>query len=113
MSALPAAARVAVAAREPVGFGHDAVAEVDAANLVVRLVDDHDLLGPLMDLHRIAARTEHRSGHAGAQAVAAGRVAGRLDQRLVLRDLLLRDVGQRQRRPAAASAAARAWPGSV
>ena len=101
---------MAVAAREPIAFRHDAVAEIDAADLVVRLVDDHDLLGPLMDLHRIAAGAEHRAGHAGAEAEAAGRVAGRLDERSIPGDLLLR-----LRRSGAAAARRHvrppAWPG--
>ena len=55
--------------------GADTVGEVDAPDLAVRPGGDDDLLGPSMDLHRIASRSGHRAGHPGAEAVAARRLA--------------------------------------
>src|SRR5262245_52083634 len=102
----PSSVRIPIASGQPVRLRDDAIAEVYATDLVVRFVDNHDLLGTLMDLHGIATRTEHRSPHARAKTVAAWRVAGWLDERLILRDLLLGCIVHRQRRPATASAAA-------
>jgi len=69
------------------------------------LVDNRDLVGPLDDLHRIAAGSEHRTRHAGSEAEAARRVAGPLDQRLIVSDFPLCFGCHRQIRLGAASTA--------
>src|SRR5688572_26161932 len=49
----------------------------------MRLVDDRDLIRPLDDFHRVAAGSEHRPWHAGAEAEATRHVARARDQGLV------------------------------
>ena len=95
--AFPAADGVAVAVGEEILF-LGSLAQEDAANLGVRLVHHEDEVVVLHDLHRVAARAEHRARHAGAQAETAGRLAARIDERVVGVDLRFGLGTQRQRR---------------
>ena len=64
----------------------------------MRLEHHENQILVLHDLHRITAGPEHRARHAGAQAETAGRLAARIDERVVGIDFGLRFGPQRQRR---------------
>src|SRR5262249_52109588 len=104
--ALPPSGRVTIPFGKTVLFGNDSIPEVDPSNLVVRFVDNRYLIRPLNDLHGIAAGTQHRSRHAGAETVASGCFSGSRDQTLIFLHLRLRfgPQGQFRLRPPTAAA---------
>src|SRR5437870_5238562 len=87
---LPPTGRVTIPLGKTVLFGNDPIPEVDSANLVVRFVDNGDLIRPLDDLHGIAAGTQHRPRHPGAETVAPWSLSGSRDHSLIFLHFRLR-----------------------
>src|SRR5690606_24043235 len=97
--ALPAALRVARAARDPLLGRELALADIDAARLVPDLEDDRELIRLLDELDRVGPRQGHHRRHAVARAV-RGRIQPlRAGELTVLLDAALSLLGERQARP--------------
>src|SRR5262249_27725071 len=101
--------------RETVLFGNNPIPKVDPPNLIVRFIDDRNLIRPLDDLHRIATGTQHGSRHSCAQTVASRSISGSRDETLIFLHLCFCFWPQRQFRlgPTSPPAAARTAGTSV
>ena len=68
--AFPPSSRVAIATGQPIGLRHIAAAEIETPHVVVQLVNDRDLIGPMNDFHRVGRTAEDHGGHARSKAIA-------------------------------------------